>query len=385
MDLALFLELLPKLISVRRFLKRIRVIAPLALRHFTSGLLERAEPGFQLLHGQVPMHGAGLDHMPSMPIFDHKPGPARLQLQAVSCEALMRILPGTRVFQQGQNGLALVAGIAFKRLSACVGFHSCGPIAQALLLDLITAVVDDKAVFLLQLPAQPVAFDIVPPGLHAREPFRMDQIVGNVHMHVFGVDVDAAMPLMLRKAQSIGKTLLNSLENFRRQPGFIFRVKADNQVVGLFLSGARVEGLSVCYLLYGQFVIIPGPAPGAPAHEAFFRLYIFGKISVPSHAAIGTSIKACISRQKIRSSSFLSLRVRCQTAFGQLTHAVSGNAFACFKVALRIMESLSIAQLHIMLMPGGDIIRQPGVVVVLRGTRNAFADHNALILTFRLA
>ena len=196
--LALFLELLPKLIPVRCLLKRSRAIAQLAFRHLSPGFLEGSETGFQLLQRQIPMCGAGLGHMPPMPVFDHKPGPARLQLQAVPGKGAMHVLPGTRIFQYGQNALALVARVALKGLSAGVRLHGCGLAAKAFLPSLIAAIVDDKAVFLLQLPTELVAFDIVPPGLHARQLFRVDQIISDVHVHVFSVDVDAAMPLMLR-------------------------------------------------------------------------------------------------------------------------------------------------------------------------------------------
>nr|WP_177247191.1 hypothetical protein [Desulfovibrio sp. G11] len=156
-------------------------------------------------------------------------------------------------------------------------------------------------------------------------------------------------------------------------------------MIRFLLRGARIKRLGIGHFPDGQLIVIPGPTSGTPVHKAFFWLYIFGKICVPSHAVSGSSISACINRQKTRNSSFLPLRIRCQTAFGQLTHAVSGNALTCFNVALRIMESLSNAQLHIMMMPGGDIVRQPGVVIVLWGAGNTFADHNALILAFRLA
>ena len=144
------------------------------------------------------MHGAGLGHVPPMSVLDHKSGPARLQLQAMPGKGAMHVLPGTRIFQHGQNAFALVARVALKRLSAGVRLHGCGPFTKALFLGLIPAVVDDKAVFLLQLPTELVAFDIVPPGLHARQLFRVDQIIRDVHVHVFRVDVDAAMPLMFR-------------------------------------------------------------------------------------------------------------------------------------------------------------------------------------------
>ena len=137
--------------------------------------------------------------------------------------------------------------------------HGCGPFTKALSLGLIPAVVDDKAVFLLQLPAQLVAFDIVPPGLHTRELFRVDQVVGDVHVHVLGVDVDAAMPLMLRQTQCLGKAFLNGFECFRRQPGFIFRPETHNQVIGFLLGGARIKRLGIGHFLNGQLVIVPRP------------------------------------------------------------------------------------------------------------------------------
>ena len=122
----------------------------------------------------------------------------------------------------------------------------------------------------------------------------MDQIVGDVQVHVLGVAMHAAMPLMRRKPQRLGKALFNGFEGFRRQPGFVFRVKTDDQVIGLFFRGSRVEGLGVEHFPDSQGVIVSRPTAGAPLHEAFFWL---GKICVPSHWISGSSIRACIKRQ----------------------------------------------------------------------------------------
>ena len=163
-------------------------------------------------------------------------------------------------------------------------------------------------------------------------------------------------------------------------------MKADKQMIGFLFAGTPVERLGIQYLLHGQVVVIASPAPDAPAHKAFLRNHFSRYIRAPSQAVRGESIRACISRQKIRNFSFLfSLRVRCQTAFGQLTQTVSGKALACRKVSLWGIGSFFILHISIMFLPGGDIVRQPGIIVILGSRKDVFANHNALIFSFSSA
>ena len=106
-------------------------------------------------------------------------------------------------------------------------------------------------------------------------------------------------------------------------------------MIGLLLAGAGVERLGIQHLLYGQLVVIPGPTARAPAKEALFRLALHGRgtMIVPSHALSGSSISACIKRQKTRKFARLPA-VRCQMALGQSTQAVFGNLPHCRKVGL---------------------------------------------------
>lgn len=100
--------------------------------------------------------------------------------------------------------------------------------------------------------------------------FRVDHVVGYVHMEIGRVFVDAAMPLMFGVPQSGGKAFLNGPEHLRRQFRFVLRAKADNKVVGLALLAAGIHGLNVHGLGNAVPVIIIPKASGAPVHEAFF-------------------------------------------------------------------------------------------------------------------
>ena len=120
----------------------------------------------------------------------------------------------------------------------------------------------------------------------------MDQIIGNVHMHVFGIDMHAAMALMPGKAQSRRKAFLNGAVIVGRQPGGVFRSKTDNEVIRLLLVGARVQGLGVGDFPDAKLIIIACPAAGRPCQQALFSC---GTICVPSQTSRGLSIRACIN------------------------------------------------------------------------------------------
>lgn len=99
---------------------------------------------------------------------------------------------------------------------------------------------------------------------------RVDHVVGNVHVEVGRILMDAAMPLMPGITQGGGKAFLNGPEHLRRQLGFVLRAETDNKVVGFALSAAGVHGLNVHGLGNAASVVIVAKASGAPVHEALF-------------------------------------------------------------------------------------------------------------------
>ena len=86
---------------------------------------------------------------------------------------------------------------AFKGLLARVRFHRGSFTAKASLLARFPPGIHDQAVFLFQLPTQLVTLEVVAPRLHPRQFLRVDQIVCDMHVDVLGIDVHAAMALML--------------------------------------------------------------------------------------------------------------------------------------------------------------------------------------------
>lgn len=100
--------------------------------------------------------------------------------------------------------------------------------------------------------------------------FRVDHVVGYVHMEIGGVFMDATMPLMLGITQRGGKAFFNGHEHLRRQFCLVLQAKADHKMVGFVFRGADVYGLNVHGLGNAVLVIIIPKASGAPAHETFF-------------------------------------------------------------------------------------------------------------------
>lgn len=115
-----------------------------------------------------------------------------------------------------QNIVFVGIGIRFKGLLACMGFNKSGFFAQRPLFVIATPIIDDKAVFLLQLPAYPVSFPEIAERFMPGMLLRVDHVVGNVHMEIGRVLVDAVMPLMLGVPQSGGKALFYGSERLRR-------------------------------------------------------------------------------------------------------------------------------------------------------------------------
>ena len=91
-------------------------------------------------------------------------------------------------------------------------------------------------------------------------------------MQVGRVFVDPAMPLMFLEAQSLGEFGLNFLQRSSSQPGFVFRPKTYDEMIGLFLQSPGVESLGIGDLLDGQSIIVVRPAPGAPSQKTFFAV-----------------------------------------------------------------------------------------------------------------
>ena len=76
-------------------------------------------------------------------------------------------------------------------------FHRGSFTAKASLLARFPPGIHHQAVFLFQLPTQLVTLEVVAPRLHPRQLLRVDQIVCDMHVDVLGIDVHAAMALML--------------------------------------------------------------------------------------------------------------------------------------------------------------------------------------------
>ena len=222
------------------------------------------------------MRCAGFGRLSPIAILDDQPGTTPPQFQPVGRKDLVNIFPGSTLLQIGQDSGTFLPREAFKGLLARVRFHRGSFTAKASLLACPPPVINGQAVFLFQLPTQLVALKVVAPRLHPRQFLRVDQIVCNMHMDVLGIDVHAAMTLMLCQPQGVGKSFFDPPEYFRCQLPFIFRVKADKQMVGFFFAGAPVKRLSIRYFLHGQVVVIASPASGAPAHKTFFRHHGFG-------------------------------------------------------------------------------------------------------------
>ena len=117
--------------------------------------------------------------------------------------------------------------VGFKRLLPGLRFDGGGFVSEGIFPALLPAIVHGQAVFSLYLPAKPISRGIVPKRLMPGVPLRVNHVVGNMHVNIIGVLVDAAMPLMLGKSESGGKAFLDSFECFRRKLGFILRAEAD--------------------------------------------------------------------------------------------------------------------------------------------------------------
>ena len=100
--------------------------------------------------------------------------------------------------------------------------------------------------------------------------FRVDHVVGHVHMEIGRVFVDAAMSLMLGISQCGGKAFFDGPEKRWRQLSLVLGAEADYKVIGLALSAASVHGLNIYDFGNSLLVIIVTKASGAPVHEPFF-------------------------------------------------------------------------------------------------------------------
>ena len=106
----------------------------------------------------------------------------------------------------------MLMGIAFKGFTAGMRFNGSRLLSTCLLRGFVAAIVNRQAVFPLQFTAQFVPLDVVPLGLHTSQRLRMDQVVSDMHMHVFSIDMDAAMSLVVRQTQGVSKALFDCLE-----------------------------------------------------------------------------------------------------------------------------------------------------------------------------
>ncbi len=143
------------------------------------------------------MRCAGFGRLPPIAILDDQPGTTSPQFQPVGRKGLVNILPGLTLLQTGQDSDTLLPREAFKGLLARVRFHRGSSTVKASLLARFPPVIHGQAVFLFQLPAQLVTLEVIAPRLHPRQFLRVDQIVCDMHVDVLGIDVHAAMALML--------------------------------------------------------------------------------------------------------------------------------------------------------------------------------------------
>ena len=143
------------------------------------------------------MRCAGFGRLPPIAILDDQPGTTSPQFQPVGRKGLVNILPGLTLLQTGQDSDTLLPREAFKGLLARVRFHRGSFTAKASLLARFPPVIHGQAVFLFQLPTQLVTLEVVAPRRHPRQLLRVDQIVCDMHVDVLGIDVHAAMALML--------------------------------------------------------------------------------------------------------------------------------------------------------------------------------------------
>ena len=195
-----------------------------------------------------------------------------LDAHAVLGKSLMESLPICCRLQNGKDFISVGLGIGLKGLLACVGFPKSRLLAQCRFFIVGAAIIDYKAVFLLQLTANLVAYPVIPKLFVAGTFFRVNRIVGNVHVKIARISMDATMPLVVSIPQSSGKAFFYGFEGFGSKPGFVFWAKADNKVIGFALCSAEVRVLNGHGFSHAIFVVISPKASSTPRHKALFTL-----------------------------------------------------------------------------------------------------------------
>ena len=152
----------------------------------------------------------------TVPIVDNQPVAMRFDCQTVNSQRSVYIFPTNRCFQTFKNIRLPFFGVASKRLLPGMDFHQYGfLIYPCWLLPLCDAVVHGQSVLSFQFTANFAEFVKIAEWLMPGALFRVNHIIGHVHMDVARIFMHPTMALMFGIPQDGGKAFFHSLENFR--------------------------------------------------------------------------------------------------------------------------------------------------------------------------